>query len=68
MINICGFAYKKQGDADFSAPPRSIEVQWKSRDEIPRTGVRHRSASGTYHQNQPIWNSNSGDFQKNWTE
>lgn len=68
MINICGFACKKPGDADLSAPPRSIEVQRKSRDEIPRTGVRHGSASSTYHQNQPIWNPNSGDFQENWTE
>lgn len=54
MIDTCGFAREKPGDADLSAPPRSIEVQRKPRGEIPRTGVRHGSASGTYHQYQPI--------------
>lgn len=67
MIDTCGFARDKPGEADLSAPSRSIQRR-KARGEILRTGVGHGSAFSKDHQEKSKRNPNSGNFQENWTE
>lgn len=68
MIDTCGFTREKPGDANLSAPPRSIQVRRKARGEISRTGIGHGSAYSKDRQEKPIRNPDSGDFQEDWTE